>query len=49
MRDAGVVERSLAYLPRYAALHSAKLDTSHLTPQQVAERIISAQTDSFAF
>ena len=38
-RDAGSVERALAYLPLYAELGLPILDVSNLTPSQAAERI----------
>lgn len=36
LRQADVVARSLSYLPLYAALDTRKLDTTALTPQEVA-------------
>lgn len=39
LRDAGALERSMAYLKGYAALDTRKLDVSHLTPDQTAARI----------
>lgn len=39
-RDQRALERSLSYLPRYAALDTEKLDVSRLTPEETAERIL---------
>ena len=39
-RDAGAVERGLSYLPLYRHLHTEQIDTSELTPEQVARRIL---------
>lgn len=39
-REPDALERSLAYLPLYAALSTEKLDTSRLTPEEAAERIL---------
>lgn len=38
-RERDVVERSLGYLPLYAALDTEKLDTGELTPAQAADII----------
>lgn len=39
-REPDALERSLAYLPLYAALSTEKLDVSRLTPEEAAERIL---------
>ncbi len=39
-RDGRALERSLRYLPLYAALDTDKLDVSRLTPGEAAERIL---------
>ena len=39
-REPDALERSLSYLPRYAALSTEKLDVSRLTPEETAERIL---------
>ena len=39
-RDAGAAERALAYLPLYRELQSEHIDTSELTPEQAARRIM---------
>lgn len=39
-RDAGAAERALAYLPLYRELHTEHIDTSELTPEQAARRIL---------
>ena len=39
-RDAGAAERALAYLPLYRELHTQHIDTSELTPEQAARRIL---------
>lgn len=39
-REPEALERSLAYLPLYAALSTEKLDVSRLTPEEAAERIL---------
>ena len=38
-RKGDALERSLAYLPLYGALHTEKLDVSLLTPGEAAERL----------
>lgn len=39
-RDAGAAERALAYLPLCRELHTQHIDTSELTPEQAARRIL---------
>ena len=38
-RDEGAVARSLSYLPRYRDLGTELVDTTGLTPREVAARI----------
>ena len=45
LRDESVLKRSLAYLPRYRALDSELVDTTGLTPRQVADCIAMPHED----
>lgn len=42
LRDAGAVARSLSYLPRYRNLNTELIDTTGLTPHEVAARIVAS-------
>ena len=42
LRDAGAVARSLSYLPRYRDLGTELIDTTGLTPHEVAARIVAS-------
>lgn len=41
IRSADVIQRSIARIGLYEALNTEKIDTSHITPEQAAEKIIS--------
>ncbi len=47
IRDKEIIERSIKYLPLYEQLNTIKIDTTHITPKEVADEIIKMKKKMF--